>query len=134
VLFFCIGNSCRSPMAEAMARTLGRGRIEAHSAGLLPTGRIAPPTLAALAALGYPVDGLRSKGLDQVPLRSVELVVSLIGSEGLRALPQDLVARREAWSVRDPFGDDQEVYLRVARDLEARVRNLVVGLLDELGP
>ena len=33
VLFVCIGNSCRSQMAEAFARAYGRDVIDAHSAG-----------------------------------------------------------------------------------------------------
>jgi len=50
ILFLCIGNTCRSPMAEAIARGLGGERVAAHSAGLTPTGRVAEGSLAALRA------------------------------------------------------------------------------------
>jgi arsenate reductase len=130
ILFICIGNTCRSPMAEAMARALGRGRVAAHSAGLNPTGRVAAGSLRTLRQLGYPDVGLRSKGLDEVPVDEVDVVVSLIGPAGLRYLPHDLAARRESWSIRDPYGDDEEVYLAVARTIEARVQGLVAELLD----
>ena len=33
VLFLCVGNSCRSQMAEGFARHYGNGILEAHSAG-----------------------------------------------------------------------------------------------------
>ncbi|HQL28825.1 MAG TPA: arsenate reductase ArsC, partial [Thermoanaerobaculales bacterium] len=56
ILFICVGNSCRSPMAEAIARAIGGDRVTACSAGLAATGRVAPSTLEALAALGYPSD------------------------------------------------------------------------------
>ena len=36
VLFVCIGNSCRSQMAEAFARAYGRDVLVAASAGLAP--------------------------------------------------------------------------------------------------
>ncbi len=131
MLFVCVGNSCRSPMAEAMARAMGKGRIEAHSAGLYPTGWIAEKTLATLLDMGYPVDGLHSKGLDAVPLPSMDVVVSLIGDSGLRLLPGGAATHRESWSIRDPYGDDEQVYRAVARGLESRIRMLVAQLLEE---
>ncbi|MGC1580579.1 MAG: hypothetical protein WA766_03800, partial [Candidatus Acidiferrales bacterium] len=44
VLFVCIGNSCRSPMAEALARHSASDVIEAASAGISPLGRVADLT------------------------------------------------------------------------------------------
>jgi arsenate reductase (thioredoxin) len=38
VLFLCAGNSCRSRMAEGLARQMGAGVIEAYSAGTNPAG------------------------------------------------------------------------------------------------
>ncbi len=131
VLFVCVGNSCRSPMAEAMARTLGEGRITPRSAGLAPAGFIAEPTIAALAALGYPGKGLRSKGLDEINRDDVDVVVSLCGRRGLDLVPRRREARREAWSVRDPIGEDVRVYLEVAREIEERVRQFLAEHADE---
>jgi len=134
ILFLCIGNSCRSPTAEAIARTLGGDRVRAYSAGLAPTGRIAPDTVSTLEELGYPTGGLASKGLDEVPLSSIDVVVSLLGADGLRLLPPTVGERREQWPVRDPYGDDRDVYRAVARDLEARVRRLLEELDYEYSP
>ena len=36
MLFVCIGNACRSQMAEGFARSYGADVMEAHSAGLAP--------------------------------------------------------------------------------------------------
>jgi protein-tyrosine-phosphatase len=118
-------------MAEAMARSLAGDRLEVHSAGLTPTGRIAPPTLAVLQELGYSTEGLASKGLEDVPLERLEVIVSLIGEGGLRVVPSGIGSRRLSWSIRDPFGDAEAVYRAVARDLEARVRELVSDLLAD---
>ncbi len=129
ILFICIGNTCRSPMAEAMARAMGGDRILAYSAGLNPTGRVARDTILVLDALGYDAGGLRSKGIDEVPVDEVDVIVSLIGQSGLRYLPHGLAARLESWSIRDPYGDDAEVYRAVARTIERRVRDLMDELL-----
>lgn len=132
ILFICIGNSCRSPMAEAMANRLGNGRIAAASAGLAPIDRVSPGTHRALEALGYPSAGLRCKGLDAVDLGEMDVIVSLVGRSGLAYLPGRSPARRIAWSIRDPYGDDDEVFLEVAQILERRVRGLVAELETEL--
>jgi arsenate reductase len=42
VLFVCLGNSCRSQMAEAFARAYGSDVLEARSAGVSPSTIIQP--------------------------------------------------------------------------------------------
>jgi protein-tyrosine-phosphatase len=130
ILFICIANTCRSPMAEAIARAIGGGRVAAFSAGLSPTGMVADGSLATLRRLGYPAEGLSSKGIDDIPADQMDVIVSLIGADGLRYLPQGLTPRLEAWSIRDPYGDDEEVYLGVGRELERRITSLINELLD----
>jgi protein-tyrosine-phosphatase len=117
-------------MAEAMARRMGGDRIGAYSAGLAPTGRISSLTLSTLQRLGYSVVELRSKSIDEISLESVDVIVSLVGHEGLAMVPGGIAARREAWSIRDPYGDDEEVYESVARTIERSVRSLVDELLE----
>ena len=100
--------------------------IDARSAGLAPAGWIAESTLSTLAVLGYPSEGLQSKGLDAVRVDDVDIVVSLLGDAGLNFLPPGLSAQRVAWQIRDPFGEDEETYLSVARLLEDRVQELLI--------
>jgi protein-tyrosine-phosphatase len=112
-------------MAEAMARSLGGDRVEALSAGLSPAGFIAETTFFTLRRLGYPTDGLYSKGLDAIETTAVDVVVSLIGGEVHYPLGCGPHAREIHWPISDPFGEDESLYLRVARDIEARVRRLL---------
>ncbi len=124
ILFLCIGNTCRSPMAEAIARGLGEDRVTAYSAGLSPTGRISRGTIQALERLGYDPSGLSSKGLDAVPLEEIDTVVSLIGRQGLLFVPARPGVRRIAWKIPDPYGEELGTFLAVARDLERRIQRL----------
>ena len=87
--------------------------------------------MSTLAALGYPSEGLRSKGLSDVQVDDVDIVVSLLGDRGLDLLPPRLHARRVAWQIRDPFGEDEETYFGVARQLEDRVRRLLADQENE---
>ena len=112
-------------MAEAIARGLGDGRVRASSAGIMPFGRIVSSSVEALEALGYESRGLRSKGLDDIDLTDFDIIVSLLGSSGLSYLPSSLGAQLESWPVQDPYGEDHDVYLGVARELERRIRELL---------
>jgi protein-tyrosine-phosphatase len=127
LLFVCIGNSCRSPMAEAMARSLGGDRVEVHSAGLAPAGFIAAPTVTTLQRLGYSAEGLTSQGLEAFDSTDFDIVVSMLGGGIHHAIPCAPHTLQINWAIPDPFGEDEAQYLRVAREIEARVR----GLLDE---
>ena len=117
-------------MAEAIARALGGGLVEARSAGLAPAGWVAERTLTTLESLGYPAAGLSSKGLDAVSSDEIDVVISLLGEETLDLISIAAGARHEAWPILDPFGEDEEVYLDVARRLETRIRLLLEEELD----
>ena len=130
ILYVCVGNSCRSPMAEAIARSMGAGLVDAQSAGLAPAGWVAERTMSTLERLGYSTDGLWSKGLDAVSSSDIDIVVSLLGHETPELIPVASGARRDAWPILDPFGEDEEVYIDVARRLEVRIRHLLEQELD----
>jgi arsenate reductase len=126
VLFICLGNSCRSIMAEAIARHRCGDRWEAASAGLSPLGFVAPETLAVLAEMGVDPAGLYSKGLGAFDLTEFRLLVNLT-DHGLprHIAPQGPVSVLQR-PVPDPYGGSLEVYRR-SRDAITQV------IIRELG-
>ena len=54
VMFLCTGNACRSQMAEAFARELSMGMIDAYSAGLMEV-EIHPRAIAAMKEAGIEI-------------------------------------------------------------------------------
>ena len=135
LLFICFANTCRSPMAEAIARRQFGTAADVFSAGHHPTGRVADYSISTLEALGYDATGLSSKGLDAVPLADMDVIVSLMGAEGLIGLPQHLTAEKIVWSIRDPYGEDEASYRATAATLERHLKELAGELGDgELSP
>ncbi len=76
VLFLCVGNSCRSQMAEAIVNARMGDRWEAYSAGSLPTGKVHPLAIKALSEIGIEHHG-RTKSVDEFRGWSFDLVVIL---------------------------------------------------------
>jgi arsenate reductase len=76
VLFLCIGNSCRSQMAEAIVNDRLGNTWEAVSAGTKPTGTVHPKALTVLAEIDIQHTG-RSKHADEFRDVDFDLVVTL---------------------------------------------------------
>ena len=115
VLFICLGNSCRSIMAEALARHRCGDRWEAASAGLNPLGFVAPETLAVLAEIGVDLAGLRSKGLEEFDLTEYRLLINLSEHSLKRRIPPESAMRVRRRPVLDPYGRGLDIY-RQSRD------------------
>ena len=131
LLFLCVANSARSQLAEGLARTLAPAGVRALSAGSEPT-TIRPEAVRALGEIGVDASGLRAKGLDEIDLASVELVVTLCGEETCPVLPG--APTRLHWALPDPAaatGDDEDrlAAFRAVRDeLAQRLRVLLAPL------
>jgi protein-tyrosine-phosphatase len=132
VLFVCVGNSCRSQMAEALARHHASDVIEPSSAGISPLGTIADPTRRVLVERGVSMPGQRSKGTTEADVAAAQLIVNLTGIHGRALFREDVRAPIEDWEVTDPYGDDLGVYRRVCDEIEARILELAARLRSEI--
>ncbi|MGB2624639.1 MAG: low molecular weight phosphatase family protein [Candidatus Acidiferrum sp.] len=128
VLFVCLGNACRSPMAEAIAGRLGHDIIEASSAGFTPLGHVETMTLQTLARNGYPAEGLKSKPVLREELLAADVIVNMSGRPKRLAFHDH--SKVEDWNVEDPYGATPEIYQRIFQDIEKRVAELADRLRD----
>lgn len=75
ILFLCEDNSCLSQIAEAAAKHLAPPRTRIFSAGVKPS-TIPPHVIQAMQELGISMSGQKSKGLADIPIQDIDLVVS----------------------------------------------------------
>jgi arsenate reductase (thioredoxin) len=127
VLFLCIGNSCRSQMAEGFARKYGSDVMQAASAGTSPASIVQPLTKKVMEAKNINIDSQSPKSLNSVPLRSFDLIVNMSGS----SLPIRVPMPVREWPIEDPIGCSEEVYEAVRDQIEMRVMMLILELRRE---
>ena len=135
ILFVCTGNTCRSPMAQALTeeklKAAGDDRFCAASAGLFAEGGPAAKNA---------VDEMARRGLDLTKHRSTQLTVDMLRNavrvytmsaetaERLKALApafRDKIFPLPGSPIPDPYGGDPETYRRCADRLEESVAALL---------
>ena len=124
VLFVCLGNSCRSQMAEGFARALGAGVWEVESAGLMPATIIAPPVREVMAEKKIDLGDQFPKPVEWMRSLSFDVVVNMSG----HPLPEIVAGPVREWRVDDPIGQSVKVYRRVRDQIEGLVRELLVEM------
>ena len=116
LLFVCVGNSCRSQMAEGIARSLGH---DAASAGTHPASTVSPNALKVLEIKGISTDGLHPKLIDDIDWQSYDMVISMGCRVHCPAMKID-----QDWGLDDPVGHELSVYEETANEIEKRIKSL----------
>jgi len=123
VLFLCIGNACRSPMAEGFARAHGQDVLEVQSAGLAPALAVVPLTHHVMLEKNIDLGDCYPKEMEHVE-GAIDLIVNMSGHD----LPGRTSAQVEVWEIRDPIGESDEVFRQVRDEIEQRVLELIARL------
>lgn len=147
LMFVCTGNTCRSPMAEALARSLLAERLgtddpalfgfHVSSAGVMASSG-APPAqnaVAILAELGVDLGDHRSRGVHPREVADADRVYCLTAEHRdalIALLPPGQAEQVELLDpdgkgLPDPIGGDLETYRRS----ETAIRTALEARLDE---
>ena len=148
VCFVCTGNTCRSPMAAAVANAMARqtGKaIDAFSAGLYANDGD-PISLHALDALESadvaPVPerdyrNHRAHTVEDADVASADLLVGMSGAHCMELMMRYPQAAQRITvmpkAISDPFGGDLAVYTQCLAEITEGVRTLLFSSVDNLG-
>jgi arsenate reductase len=133
VLFVCTGNSARSQMAEALARSYGGGKVEAFSAGTEPKG-LNRYAVQVMWEVDIDISQHESKAFSEEFARTMDYVITVCGHAEERCPILPPVVRRLHWPLGDPARvvappDQVRAAFRRSRDeIEKLVRDFLAGL------
>ena len=130
ILFVCAGNTCRSPMAVALARPIFHLTSRIESAGTSASSA-APPSEDAVQAMkerGIDVSAHKSRPMRHVNLDDFDIVVALTPSiaQALRTHGAD-ASKLRTLDIPDPFGKGLETYRDTAQAIERELASFATS-------
>lgn len=121
VAFVCVHNSCRSQMAEALSKLFASDVFEAYSAGTELRDTINQDAVRIIKDL-YGVDmneKHKSKLLKDIP--KANIVIKMGCNVVCPFVP---ATHMEDWGLDDPTGKSDEEFIRTAKIIEEKVKDL----------
>ncbi len=120
-------------MAEGFAKEIGKGVIEASSAGLMAAG-VHPRAVAVMREAGIDISGQKSKEIDEDLMREMDVVITLCDNAEESCPWTPPAIRRIHWPIKDPVGtvgSDKTVMdeFRRARD---EIREMVTRFIEDI--
>lgn len=120
--FICVHNSCRSQMAEAIAKLKASDTIEPYSGGTEIKDEINPDAIRVIREL-YGVDMAESQSSKLITeLPELDIVVKMGCNVVCPFLPSKY---EEDWGLDDPSGKGDEEFIQTAKVIEEKLKDLI---------
>ncbi len=121
VAFVCVHNSCRSQMAEALAKKYAGDVFEVYSAGTELVPKINQDAVAVVKEF-HSIDmneTQKSKLIEEIP--NVDIVITMGCNVDCPYLPCE---HREDWGLDDPSGKEKEEFVKTMNTIYDKVMDL----------
>lgn len=137
ICFVCTGNTCRSVMAERIAKKMAKENklkdVKFSSAGIFANGEnISRNASIALKEMGYDGRNRKSVKLKKIKDNVIYVAVTPDHKKKINA-PKCLSFDELSGAVTDPYGQDLKAYENTAKQIEDNVRVLLKKIENHRG-
>ena len=134
VLILCTANSCRSQMAEGIARQLYGTQIDVYSAGSKPS-HVNPIAIEVMGEIGIDISHQRSNSVTEFDGKPIDLVITVC-DQAKESCPLFLGSAKQVhWSFSDPAdatGSEEEIkeaFRKVRDEIKSTFERLLRHLI-----
>ena len=121
VAFICVHNSCRSQMAEGLARQLGSDIVESYSAGTEEYPEVKPLAIEVMEEIGISMDNHYPKLIKDIP-EEVDVLITMGCGVICPFIPSK---HEEDWGLDDPSGGTIEDFRKTRDLIQEEVKDLI---------
>tara|TARA_Y100001980_G_C14555664_1_gene344737 strand:+ start:4464 stop:4826 length:363 start_codon:yes stop_codon:yes gene_type:complete len=116
LLFVCVGNSCRSQIAEGIANKMG---FEAFSAGTNPASHVNPNAVKILKNLDIETSKLFPKSIEDFKNEKFDLTISMGCGVSCPSIKID-----QDWELEDPVGKNLKYFEKITKKIVKKLKKI----------
>lgn len=144
ILFVCTGNTCRSPMAEAILKSMGVPGVEVRSAGVFAvdgsTASLHSQQILEEEKIihSHSSSLLTAEAVDwatyilTMTSGHKQTVIGMYPDAGRKTFTlKEFAGAEENWDIIDPFGGSLDIYRTTYKEIYENIEKVVEKLLDE---
>ena len=111
-------------MAEVFAKYYGEGKIEALSAGTMPSKEVNPLVVEVMREKGLGISNNKPKLVNTQMVQEADMVI-VMGCSAQGFCPAPLLKKVVDWELEDPKGKPIEKVREIRDEIEKRVKKLI---------
>ena len=129
IIFMCVGNSCRSQMAEGFMKNLAPKEWIINSAGTKPSNAVNPLAIEVMKEVGIDISKHTTKVAPIEMISQASHIISM-GCGVLDSCPVYLFSNKvvEDWDLEDPAGQSIEKFREVRDKIKQRIKIFIEKL------
>jgi protein-tyrosine-phosphatase len=124
ILFVCVENAGRSQMAEAFAKTYGKGKVEAKSAGTMPAREVNLVVVQVMREKGIDLSANKPKLITNEMVQEADMII-VMGCSAQGFCPAPLLNKVIDWGIEDPKDKPIGKVREIRDEIERKIKKLI---------